>query len=72
MSPVGQGPGNHWHLTRDIKPRGECGGCDVFWRKQDERLAAEAEPYPDDRPNPHLRPEDRELLDHLRGEGKLK
>jgi hypothetical protein len=25
----------HWHLTRDIKPRGECAACDVDWAEYD-------------------------------------
>jgi uncharacterized CHY-type Zn-finger protein len=25
----------HWHITRDIKPRGECAACDDYWRMYD-------------------------------------
>lgn len=47
MSPLGNGPHGHWHMTRDIKPRGVCGGCDEeYWQAEDERkdqnLQAEA------------------------------
>lgn len=23
----------HNHITRDIKPRGECPACDLYWEK---------------------------------------
>ena len=27
----------HWHLTRDIKPRGECAACDHYsWKPMDD------------------------------------
>lgn len=26
----------HWHITRDIKPRGECAACDAYWKQYDE------------------------------------
>jgi hypothetical protein len=26
----------HWHLTRDIKPRGECPACDLSWKVMDD------------------------------------
>jgi hypothetical protein len=26
----------HWHLTRDIKPRGECAACDLAWKIMDD------------------------------------
>ena len=26
----------HWHITRDIKPRGECPACDVSWKIMDD------------------------------------
>lgn len=29
-----RGP-RHWHITRDIKPRGECAACDDYWRMHD-------------------------------------
>jgi hypothetical protein len=42
MSPEGNGPRGHWHLTRDVKPRGECGGCDKdVWEPADRRAAEE-------------------------------
>jgi hypothetical protein len=25
----------HWHLTRDIKPKGECPACDAYWDARD-------------------------------------
>jgi hypothetical protein len=50
-------------MTRDIKPRGECGGCDKdVWEPADARK---------DRENPHLKPEHKELLKNLQAEGKL-
>jgi hypothetical protein len=21
----------HWHITRDLKPYGECAACDQYW-----------------------------------------
>lgn len=29
-------PVRHWHLTRDIKPRGECAACDLAWKTMDD------------------------------------
>ena len=26
----------HWHITRDIKPRGECAACDLTWQIMDD------------------------------------
>jgi hypothetical protein len=44
MSPVGNGPGGHWHMTRDVKPRGECAGCDRdVWEPADRREAEKQE-----------------------------
>lgn len=31
---------DHNHITRDIKPRGVCPGCDLYWARHDERAAA--------------------------------
>jgi hypothetical protein len=30
-----KGPPRHWHITRDIKPRGECAACDLSWAVMD-------------------------------------
>ncbi len=30
----------HWHLTRDIKPRGECAACDLSWKVMDDAESA--------------------------------
>ena len=29
-------PLRHGHITRDIKPRGECKACDAAWKIMDE------------------------------------
>lgn len=43
MSPRGTGNG-HWHITRDIKPRGECAGCDRdVWEPAERREAEKQE-----------------------------
>jgi hypothetical protein len=26
----------HWHITRDVKPRGECAACDLAWKIMDD------------------------------------
>lgn len=26
----------HNHMTRDIKPKGKCDGCDDYWRRKQE------------------------------------
>jgi hypothetical protein len=23
----------HWHITRDRKPKGQCAGCDPYWKE---------------------------------------
>ena len=30
----------HNHLDRQVRPKGECYGCDLFWEHQKEVLAA--------------------------------
>ena len=30
----------HTHLDRQVRQRGVCPGCDLFWQRQDERLTA--------------------------------
>lgn len=29
-------PPRHGHITRDIKPRGECAACDLAWKVMDD------------------------------------
>jgi hypothetical protein len=54
----------HWHITRDIKPKGECAGCDEYWEAEDEDARKDVL-------NPHLKPEHAKLLTDLQAEGKL-
>lgn len=38
----------HWHITRDIKPRGECAACDEYWAqydRSDEKVWEEKNPW---------------------------
>jgi hypothetical protein len=27
----------HWHITRDIRPKGECPACDIYWAREEAR-----------------------------------
>jgi hypothetical protein len=38
MSLQPSGP-KHWHITRDIKPKGECPACDLSWKVMEEAAA---------------------------------
>jgi hypothetical protein len=47
MSLQPYGP-RHWHLTREVKDRGECAACDLEWAKFDALLKAGALDHDDD------------------------
>lgn len=40
-----RGP-QHWHITRDIKPKGVCPACDLAWKVMEED-AERRRPKPD-------------------------
>lgn len=29
----------HWHITRDIKPKGQCPACDQYWLQLEAKKA---------------------------------
>lgn len=36
-------PSRHTHITRDIKPKGECPMCDEYWAKQEAKVVIKRE-----------------------------